>query len=113
MKKKIIRIIIKYEQKFSICQKHNDSFNEYCQDCKINLCYSCIEEHKSHKTISFRSLIPNINEIKGRISEIKTNIESFNSEINLIIKKLTELMKAMEIYYDINIDILNNYTYKN
>ena len=105
--------IIKYEQKFSICQKHNDSFNEYCQDCKINLCYSCIEEHKSHKTISFRSLIPNINEIKGRISEIKTNIESFNSEINLIIKKLTELMKAMEIYYDINIDLLNNYTYKN
>ena len=105
--------IIKYEQKFSICPKHNDSFNEYCQDCKINLCYSCIEEHKSHKTISFRSLIPNINEIKGRISEIKTNIESFNSEINLIIKKLTELMKAMEIYYDINIDLLNNYTYKN
>ena len=105
--------IINFDQKFYTCPKHNDTFAEYCQDCKTNLCFSCIEEHKEHKSISFRSLMPNVSEIEGRLSEIKTNIESFNSKINIIIKQLTELMKAMEVYYDINIDILNNYSNKN
>ena len=105
--------IIKYDQKFFLCQKHNDIFTEYCQDCKKNLCYSCADEHKGHKTVAFKSLIPNEDEIKEKLSEIKNNIESFNSKINIIIKQLTELMKAMEIYYDINIDILNNYSNQN
>ena len=104
--------IINYDQKFCVCHKHNDSFVEYCEDCKENLCLLCAEEHIEHKITSFKSLIPKVNVIKDRLSEIKKNIESFNSKINIIIKQLQELMKAMEIYYDINIDILNNYTYK-
>ena len=105
--------IIKYDQKFFTCRKHNEIFVNYCQDCKVNLCLSCMEEHQEHKTVLFNKLLPKVNEIKDNLSEIKKNIESFNSKINIIIKQLTELMKAMEIYYDINIDILNNYSYKN
>ena len=105
--------IIKYDQKFFTCRKHNEIFVNYCQDCKVNLCLSCMEEHQEHITIYFNKLLPKVNEIKESLSEIKKNIESFNSKINIIIKQLTELMKAMEVYYDINIDILNNYSYKN
>ena len=105
--------IINYEQKFYVCKKHNDFYVNYCNDCKKNLCLLCIEEHKDHNNIFFNSLIPNVDEIKENIAKIKLNIEIFINNINIILKRLQELMKAMEIYYDINIDILNNYEYKN
>ena len=105
--------IINYEQKFFICQEHNDFYIDYCQKCKTNLCTFCVREHKEHEKVAFTDLIPDIDGIKERLSEIKQNIELFNSKINIIIKQLKELMKAMEIYYDINIDILTNFSYKN
>jgi len=105
--------IINYEQKFFVCQKHNDFYVNYCNDCQKNLCLLCIEEHRDHNNIFFSSLIPNVDEIKESISEIKSNIERFINNINTILKRLQELMKAMEIFYDINLDILNNYEYKN
>ena len=55
--------------------------------------------------------MPNINKIKERIVEIK--IEIFNYNINYVIRKLNDLVKAMKTYYDINNDLLNNYINKN
>lgn len=66
--------IIKYDLKFFICQKHNDFYVNYCQDCKKNICFACIKEHKEHNNISFSNIIPNVNEIKEKLLEIKTNI---------------------------------------
>ena len=66
--------IIKYDQKFFTCRKHNDLFFNYCQDCKVNLCLSCMEEHQEHITVYFNKLLPKVNEIKESLSEIKKNI---------------------------------------
>ena len=63
--------IIKYDQKFFICPKHNDSYTSYCEDCKQNLCFLCVKEHKEHKNISFNNIIPDVSEIKERLIEIK------------------------------------------
>ena len=105
--------IIKYDQKFYTCSKHNDMYANYCQDCNKDICFSCIEEHQEHKIISFNNLIPKVKVIKEKLSEIKKTIELFNNNINTIIKKFSDLMKAMQVYYDINIDIFNNYMNKN
>ena len=107
--------IIKYEQKNYICNKHNESYIKYCNDCKINLCFICEEKHKNdnirkaHNIISLSNLIIDADEIKKKINEIKTNIESFKTKIKSIIQELTDLIKLIEIYYEINNDILKNY----
>ena len=41
--------IINYDNKNYICNKHNDVFVIYCNDCKIDLCFSCINRHKNMK----------------------------------------------------------------
>ena len=63
--------LINYEQKNYICQKHNGFFNKYCTKCKFSLCYLCEKEHINHKIISFSNIIPNFDEIKNQLLEIK------------------------------------------
>ena len=47
-------IIIDYENKNYICNKHNESLVSYCEICKENLCMQCqIEHNKNHKLISY------------------------------------------------------------
>ena len=105
--------IISYDNKFYFCEKHNESFIKYCNTCKINICFICEEkEHGEHDIISLGNLIPNENEVNDNLSQIKKTIEIFNEQIQEIIKKLNELSKIMDLYYEINEDILNNYNYK-
>ena len=53
--------IINYDNKNYICNKHNETFVEYCNDCNIDICFSCFNEHKNHKTISY----------KGKLIDVK------------------------------------------
>ena len=48
--------IINYDDKNYICNKHNETFLKYCEDCKIDLCLSCINGHKNHKLISYEDV---------------------------------------------------------
>ena len=48
--------IIKYDDKNYICNKHNETFVKYCYNCKKDLCFSCLKEHKSHKIKSYEDL---------------------------------------------------------
>jgi len=57
-------IIINYNQKNFICEKHNETFIKYCNDCKINICKSCSNEHNSHKIIYYCNIILDMKEIK-------------------------------------------------
>ena len=41
--------IINYNEKNTICKNHNDKFIKYCKECKENICFFCINEHKNHK----------------------------------------------------------------
>ena len=104
--------IIKYTQKHYICQKHNEIFDEYCEMCNMNICFSC-EEHEKHKTISFKELKPNLIKTKLHFSEIKAEIDVFNNKVKEIIEILNNLVKIINVYCEINYDIINNYEFKN
>ena len=58
--------IINYDIKDYICEIHNEIFIKYCNECKMNLCLSCINKHKDHNNISFENIIPDIDKIKER-----------------------------------------------
>ena len=38
--------IMNYDEKYYICDRHNENYNSYCEDCKRNLCTLCEREHK-------------------------------------------------------------------
>ena len=105
--------IINYEQKNYICSNHSDAYVKYCTKCKKNLCMMCDSQHQGHDTVFFGNLLPDIDGIKTKLLEMKKNIEIFKNKINEIIEQLNNLVKTMELYYEINNDILKNYKIKN
>ena len=50
-------IIINYDNKNYICNKHNINYIKYCKDCKINICMKCTKEHKNHSYIDFGDIL--------------------------------------------------------
>ena len=97
----------------NICPEHNEQLIKFCVDCNKNTCFSCDEEHRKHKTINLVDLKPNINEIKNKLLQLKKEIETFKSQIQIVMKKLDKLKEALDIFYEINNDILNKYEMKN
>ena len=74
--------IINYDNKNYICNKHNESYIKYCEDCNIDICLSCTNEHKNHKIISYqnklidiKSLRDKMNEFEKVINKLKINLE--------------------------------------
>ena len=104
--------VIRYDQKNYICLKHNDSLINYCQQCKKNICFAC-EEHKDHKTIFLGDLKPDIEAKKGILEEFKSMKESINLKVQEIIKQLNHFVEIINIYYNINNAILNNFNVQN
>jgi len=104
--------IINYEQKSYICEKHNEIYIKYCDECKMNICIMCANEHKNHKNILFEDIIPNNDKIKENMKELRKSIDIFNKNIDEIINKLKKVKENIEIYYNINNNILNNYIIK-
>ena len=105
--------IIRDDQINNICLKHNEQLIKYCTKCNINTCFSCDEEHRQHKTINLVDLKPNMDKIKNQLSELKNEIELIVDEIQKTIIKLNEFKETINIFYEINNDILNNYEMKN
>ena len=106
--------IINYDEINYICQKHNETFIKYCTQCNMNICYSCDETHEEdHNIIPLKDLKPNLDEANNNLLKIKQEIELFNDNIKEIIKQLNDLIDNMNIYYEINNNILNNYEKQN
>ena len=85
----------------------------YYSECHLNLCDICEQDHdKSHGFIYLNKLIPNK---ENNINKLRSKIDNLKNEINEIINKLHKIMDNMEIYYNINNNIINNYdkNYKN
>ena len=106
--------IINYEQKNYICNIHNEPFIKYCTECNKNICFICVDEneHEEHNKISLNQIKPNIDEANNNLKEMKKEIDIFNNDIKDIIKKLNELVNIMNIYYEINSNMINNYENK-
>ena len=105
--------IIKYEQKGYNCEKHNKNYVKYCNTCHINICLSCYEEHNTHEIISYENINPNIDKIKTEIIVLKDTIDIFKSDIKIIINKLNKVMENIDIYYNLNNNIIKLYDRNN
>ena len=105
--------IINYDQKNYICQKHNEHVIKFCKNCNINICYLCDDEHDQHETIYLGDLKFDIKDKKNQLKEMKKQIDLFNNKIKEIIKQLNEISEIVNIYYDINNNIINSYEMKN
>ena len=103
--------IINYDHKYYICEMHNNSFISYCENCLRNTCVICEAEHNSHKIIHFSKILPNIDELKKKINEIRNIIDKFKENIRDVAEKeiFNKIMKSLESYYKIFNDIINNY----
>ena len=101
--------IINYDNKNYICNKHNEIFLRYCDDCNIDLCLSCTNEHKNHKIVLYQDKIIDIKNLRKKMNEFKDVINKFKLNLEEIINKFKKIMKNMDTIYNINNDILNKY----
>ena len=100
--------IINYDEKYYICNKHNENYNSYCEESKMNLCKLC-DEHKLHNIIYFEKIMPNKNDLIELKNSLKNEIHLFNHNIKLLINILEDVKNKINIYYKINEEIINNF----
>ena len=101
--------IINYDQKDYKCELHDELYIKYCKECNLNLCIFCANEHKNHNNILYENIIPDINKIKKRMNELREEINIFNKDILKMISILNKVKDNIEIYYNIFLNIMNNY----
>ena len=105
--------IINYDKKNYICDLHNEIFEFYCNECKKNLCILCKNEHINHNIICFKKIIPNKDDLKNKMVELRKDINIFNNHIIEIINILNKVIDNIEKYYKIFSKIVNNIENKN
>ena len=94
------------------CIKHSKIINNYCKQCKKNICEDCLIEHSNHEFIPFNKIGLNENEI-NRMENIFKEIDNKLNSLNRIKKDIEYLLikmksiKGNELIY--NDDIDNNY----
>jgi len=106
-------IIADYNQKNYICKKHNEYYIKYCNECKINICFLCENDHKNHDGTFYSNIMPNHNEIKELNSKLKTSIATFRQAIKDINDKLDDVADNMDICEEINNYIIDSYETRN
>ena len=102
-------IIINYDDKNYICNKHNDSFSAYCKDCKENLCVICENEHEDHNISILRKMLINKNDLLKINENLKNVIDKFTYKIKIIKEIFDKMVNILNEYYKINESIINNY----
>ena len=104
--------IFDYESKKCMCKIHGEKMISFCNQCKKNLCDLCTLEHdKNHKIIYHREIIDN-SKITN-LKELRNKIDELKNEINDLINDLNQLLNNLEIYYNINNNMVKNFNVKN
>ena len=104
--------IINYDQKNFVCNLHSQSYNSYCKKCRKNLCLFCEQDHIGHDITSYGMIMPKLKDLKNILSEFKSELDKFNSNIKEIIRKLNMIMDYLEIYYKLYDDMIKNFDTK-
>ena len=102
-----------YDKKDFICRIHKGSYISFCKDCTINYCMDCFRKHKKHNNIEYKDILPDTDEINNEIMELRKKIDKLDKIIIEMIEKLQKVKDEMEIFYQINCDIINNYRIEN
>ena len=102
-------IIIDYDEKNYVCNKHNDSFNKYCKTCNENICILCENDHCEHDFIDLGKMLINKNDLLKINDYLKISIDKFKYKINIIVEIFKRMADILDIYYKINNDIIHNY----
>ena len=104
--------IINYELNYYLCEIHNEKYNSYCKECKNNLCSSCAKIHNladfntvnpgtplNHSIINYEK-IPNKDNLKTKIKEIKEKIDKLKFDVKEIIEILNKTVDNMELNFN-------------
>ena len=83
--------IIKYEDKYYICDKHNKEYYSYCHSCKQDLCVLCSKNHEFHPIIPYSKAIPENIDFDILKCDIDLIFNSFKTKIRMIIDRLNNL----------------------
>ena len=102
--------IINYNDKYSICKKHNNINIKYCKEC---ICFSCINEHNNHIIIDLLNIIPNKDELLKEMKNLNEIINKFKNDIKVINNILNKVLINIEINYNRFNNIINSYNNKN
>jgi len=106
------KILIDYDLINYVCKAHGERYSSYCSECERNICNECeLEHNNSHNLIYYREIIKNRN--NNNINELKIKIEQLKSEIKEIINKLFKIINNIDIYYSISNNIINSNNIKN
>ena len=99
------------------CFEHQNKFCSFCEYCKMNLCKLCEEKHGNHKDkiIQFNFILRSdmdnyIKEKNKKFEEFRNAIDLIKQDIDNIISKFENIKRNIDIYYNINNDILNVYS---
>ena len=101
--------LINYDLKYYICKEHNESYISYCSTCKINICFQCQKDHLNHDIILYGEILPNKNELFEKLKGFRTVINTFNDNIDEIIKKLNNVKENLELLYNIYYNMVEKY----
>ena len=104
-------IIINYEDRDYICKKHNEPFNKYCKTCDEDICFICEDDHVADKIDDLNEILDNKNEFIIINQDLKDVIEKFKCKINIMKEILNRMINMLEIYYNINNNFINNYSF--
>ena len=94
------------------CDKHSQIINNYCKECKKNICENCLNEHSTHTIIPFNKIGLNDNEIKRMeniFKDIDNKLNKFNKMKNDIEDLLINMKSIKENKLIYENDISNNY----
>ena len=99
------------------CEAHQNNYLSYCNDCKKDICLFCEKSHNNHEIVLFGKLIPDIDDCKNNLIELKNNLEQFKKSVKKAIEKLNEIINKIidncESNYKVSNIIISNFDIKN
>ena len=107
----------KFKDYTCTCNDKKKRFNSFCFTCQKNLCIACNEKHKDHEKKNFGELFNLTKEKKKDLNNYiiiqKKKIVQVFSIIDDWLRRtkkiIDEYKQKLELYYKINLNILNNY----
>ena len=102
-------IIINFDDKDYICQKHNNTFMKFCKTCNCDICIFCEKTHNEHFILDFNNISIEKEELIKISTELKNTIEEFKWKANIIKEILNKMINMLDIYFNLNDYYLNNY----